>query len=529
MGLQDLNTTKEYTILRYCPSGFKLRPNQVEILKQVEDNWDRYHVIVIPAQVGSGKSLVAQTIARWRASKEETTATITPRVALQTQYQRDFPKVPTLMGKSRYSCTSDKGLSCADHFEIYDSYCSTCPYKAAKKAVEKSDNAVFNFHSYLYSKDYKDNLIVDEAHNIYSIMSEMFSAKIWKHQHNYPDDINVIGDVALWMEGVIKSQENRIRELEDRLGSIRFSKKHKITDVHKKEEVKLYLETKKVTDRYRMVLKGIRRAPTNFFIEHKEGMYRGELKDFLYIRPTTLHDSPEILWPQSTTKKIVMLSGTITELDMSHMGLVGKKILFVDAVNPIPPENRPVIVDNLINMSWKYQEKNIPKMVDKIDEVLSKHPNKKGIIHTTYGLAGKFRKKLKNKRIMWHTKEDKDEVLKKFLEAKDPVVLMACGFAEGIDLKGSNYEFQIITKIQWPSKEDKLIEYLYTHQIERIMWETVRTVQQQIGRICRGYDDYGVTYILDSSFGNVAKKRQGLFQRTTKYWPKSVVESIKFI
>lgn len=514
-------------ILDFCPNGFTLRDNQISILKQVQAVWNKSNVIVIPAPTGSGKSLIALTIAKYLEAKGESTAIITPKVALQDQYNDTFPYVPTLKGRSRYKCSD--GLSCADHYDIFESYCKECPYKKSKAAVEKSKKSIYNFHSYIYSKDYKDNLIIDEAHNIYSIMSDMFTTKIWKHQHNYPDDINEIGDVAIWMEKVIKDSEAKMSRLERSLGKLRFSKTHNITDPTKQKSVKDYLELKKNVEKYRTVMSGLRRAPTNFFIELKEEMYRGKMKECLLLRPTTLHDMPEILWPATTTKKIVMMSGTINSIDMRYMGLGGKKISFIDVINPIPKENRPIIVDNAVNMAYKYQDKNLPKLVDKIHEIMDKHPNKKGLIHTTYGIAAKLKSKLKSDRIMWHTKENKEDVLKSYMNSNDNKVLIACGFSEGVDLHGADYEFQIITKIQWPSKEDKLINFMYNYQIDRILWETVRITIQQAGRICRGADDYGVTYIVDSAFGNVAKKRRGLIDQTFKFWDKAILEAIKFI
>jgi Rad3-related DNA helicase len=516
------------SILDYCPPSFTLRDNQIKILKQVETNWSRYHVIIIPAAVGSGKSLIAQTIARWRASFDESTATITPRVALQGQYQESFPDVPSLKGRGRYSCQEGSKMSCEDHHEIFGKYCEGCVYKKAKADAIESPNSIFNFHSYILGKMYKDNLILDEAHNIFPVMGDMFSTTVWKHKHKYPDNFNELEDVSIWLEKVIKKTLADIISLESMFKELRTLTKH---TVRKEIEntYKVYQQHKRNLHKYKTVLGGLQRAPANFFIEHDEAFYNGRMKDCLRIRPTTLQDMPAILWPLDSTKKIVMMSGTISEVDVSYMGLQGMKVKFLDSDNPIPASNRPIVVDNPINMSWKYQEKNSPKMVEHLSMLMDRHPDTKGIIHTTYGLAARFKPLMRgNKRILWHTKDNREDILKQFLKSKKPVVLMACGFAEGIDLAGPDYGFQIISKVQWPSKADKMIDYLYTHQIERIVWDTVRTIIQQSGRICRGATDYGITYIVDGAFGNIKKKRNGLFQRSLRFWDKSIQDAIEW-
>jgi len=516
------------SIIDHCPEGFTLRDNQIKILRQVETHWNRFDVLVIPASVGSGKSLIAQTIARWRAAQGETTATITPKVSLQDQYRDSFPSVPTLKGKARYSCKSDKNMSCADHYDIYENYCKGCVYKTAKAKVSESANAVFNFQSYILGKMYKENLILDEAHNVFPVMGDMFSTVLWRHKHKYPSKLNDLGDAGIWLEKAIKSGMSEIITLEKKFKVLRGGQAHKVPKdlvrVHKN-----YKELRRNVEKYKTVLAGIQAAPTNFYMEHDEDMYRGSMKDCLKIRPTTLMGMPALLWPPDITKKIVLMSGTISEVDISYMGLNGMKVKYLQTDNPIPAENRPLIVDNTINMAWKYQQKNVPKMAEKLAEIMDTHPNGKGIIHTTYGLASKFKPLMKdNKRILWHDKDNKEEVLDKFLKSKEPVVMMACGFAEGLDLAGEIYEFQIISKIQWPSKADKFIDYLYTHHIERIVWDTVRIVIQQSGRICRSANDKGITYIVDASFGNVLKKRQGLFQRSYKFWGKDIIEAIEW-
>jgi Rad3-related DNA helicase len=520
------------SILDFVPEGFITTDGdaryeeQKSILLQVEKNYERFDVLVIPSDVGTGKSLLGQVISRWRESKKESTATIVHRVSLQNQYQDTFAGLDVLKGRQRYKCI-DGFKHCEEHYDLFEEYCTTCPYAAAKAKCISSANAVFNFQSYLLNKAYKDNLIVDEAHNILSIMGDFFSLVLWRHIHDYPDGIDTHGDVAIWLEAQLKTvgQELAQGREELRIAKDGSGGSHILPRKYQKISRKVK-ELSRLSKKYEQVLAGLQRAPMNYFIEHSKEEYRGELLDCLKIRPTTLRDMPEILWPQSHTKKIILMSGTIAPRDIAEMGLHGRKVKFLDTNNPIEPDRRQIIIRNPLNMSYKYQDKNIKPLALQIKGILEDHPDVKGMVHMTYGMAAKMKKLLKGDRFMWHTKENKEDVLKEFKAHEEPKVMIACGMSEGVDLAGPTFGFQIIAKVQWPSKQDKMIDMFYKKDIERIIWDTVRTIRQQSGRICRGADDRGVTYIIDSAFGNIRKKRQGLFQQSRQFWPDDIVKAM---
>ena len=98
--------------------------------------------------------------------------------------------------------------------------------------------------------------------------------------------------------------------------------------------------------------------------------------------------------------------------------------------------------------------------------------------------------------------------------------------SEGIDLAGAEFGYQILTKVPWPSKADKLTAHWYDTDIDWIAWMTVRDVVQACGRVNRYKGDKAVTYLLDISFGNPAKNRHGLITKFKKFFPQSFLERI---
>jgi len=521
------------SILEYCPKQFELREHQIEILRQVEAAWDKHFVITIPAGVGTGKSLIGQTIARWANTKKLSVGTITPRNKLQDQYTDSFPDVPSLKGRGKYQCEQLK-MSCSEGKELLGglshAYCSECPIQIAKEETIGSNNAIFNFQSYLLNKCTKNVVIIDEAHNALGVLEDSYTTILWQHKFNYPDNMNTCGEVAIWLEEVIKKETAKFKLLEEAILPHKETDLASVSSAIKRDVMKLrksHTNLSRQINKYKQVRRGLDKAPDNFFIERVEELYAGRKQPALKIRPTTLDGLPPVLWGKHT-RKLILMSGTINEIDIQDMGLGRRTCAIIKAQDPIDLKRKPFVVENLINMGYKYQDKNLPKMVAKIRDIMSRHADTKGVIHTTYGLAKKFQTQLNDTRVLYHTSENREEVLETFLTSEEPVVLVACGMSEGLDLAGEAFGFQMITKVMWPNKKDKLIDYRYKNNMPRILWDTVRTIRQQKGRIVRGPSDYGVTYMLDSAFGNVRLRRRGLFQQTISLWGDSFVNSIEW-
>lgn len=503
------------SILDHTPKGYTPWPNQIKALLDIEKSWDRNQVVVLVSPVGSGKSMVAMTVSEWRKSKGESTANVMHRVVLQDQYADTYPEVPILKGKARYECKS--GGTCHDTFENTDSYCEACPYQTAIIRATEEPVSIFNYQSYALRKIVKHNLILDEGHTASDIIAEMFSLSLWQGHHKYPMKMATHGDVAIWLEKEIISVTREHGELKDYAGN------------NPEEDLAKDISSLQQTlTLYRRVLEGLQRAPTDFFIEHIKGTFRGKQTNGLRVRPVNLSALPPIMWPHDT-KKILIMSATFTEADLSILGLKDRKIKFIECDSPIPVSHRKIIVDNPYNMSYKYQESNIPKQAAQLLKIFDLYPDQKGFIHLPYSMAEKMKDYLSaNPRVMWHDKDNKEDVLKQFIASKKPVIMLASGFAEGVDLKGEEFGFQVITKVMYPSMADKLNAMLYKEDHQRMAWQTVRTILQQSGRICRGPEDKGDTWIIDGAFGNKKKKRMGLYQRSNSYFPQYFKSSLEW-
>ena len=120
---------------------------------------------------------------------------------------------------------------------------------------------------------------------------------------------------------------------------------------------------------------------------------------------------------------------------------------------------------------------------------------------------------LKDKRILTHDSDNRDRVLWKHENGKQPTVLLTPSMSEGVDLKGDKARFQILCKVPYPYLGDKLVK----KRMNKWRWwyplQTAKTVVQSVGRSIRSMDDHAVTYILDSDWERFYYRNKNMFPK----------------
>lgn len=463
------------SFLKHFPKGMSPRKEQTRILdKELPQEWDAHDVIIINVPVAGGKSIIAKTISNvLNKERDETVALCTPTVILQDQYVEEFTELPSLKGQARYKCKS--GGSCADTADEEERHCVGCPYVKAKQEAEEAPTAVYNLHSYLYADDAKDIAILDEAHNSISSLRELYTFKFWAHIDNYPESMRTHGDVVIWLEHVLEVTSNKISSMKD------------------KAELRLL---KRYANKLKLLRDGLKKSPGDFYYQYDKQFYKNVMKDCLVIVPINLKYFFNKL---KTANKLILMSATFNSLDARELGLSDKKVLFIEAESEISPRNRPILMLPCYKANYENKKIMLPILAQYLEKLADKHKNK-GLIHITYDMIEPLKLLLEhNPRFIWHTKLNKDKQFKEFKKSKDSI-LMAAGMAEGVDLKGDEFSWQVITKVQFPSLGDGFVKYMQGSNKKWYTWQTVKTIIQQSGRICRTPTDYGITYILDSNF-----------------------------
>lgn len=82
---------------------------------------------------------------------------------------------------------------------------------------------------------------------------------------------------------------------------------------------------------------------------------------------------------------------------------------------------------------------------------------------------------------------------------------------EGYDFKDDQARWQIIAKIPYPYLGDRQVEAKKNMDPAWYDLQTIMSIVQASGRVCRSKEDHGVTYVLDSDFKSLWDKRKEMF------------------
>jgi len=511
------------SILNCVPEHIKLREIQEAFGRFMEENYDTHDVFVIGADVGSGKSWMAMMLANWVNEVHNKNVALTvPTKMLQKQYQDVFADVPLFKGMNNYKCNAVTEGTCKNTYTITGMCCkNNCTYQDARTEAKAAPVAIFNLHVYFNAKMHKTLFISDEAHNIAPTVYSLYGTNIWgceEDTNELPEDPNKIVEFLNNRIMHYSSQrqmaiENLNQDLADKLDA-KIDLFNNITALLLNEDAK------------------------NIIIKKKKDIYRGfaseesrnTMQEYLFIKPINISKLAEkLFWPQgSVVEKIILLSATINEVDIDLLGLNNKKVCYFNYKSPIPPDRRPFIVWPIANMSYKTRKTDLEKLIKGIIRVADANPEK-GIIHCTYETAEKLKLAIGHDgRYIFHNKRNKEDQYNYFRETKENKILVASGMSEGIDLPDDAARWQIITQVMYPSLQDEVNVWRINNKPDLYAWDTVKTIRQQTGRVCRSQEDFGKTYMLDTQFLNLWYRThtERIKLGKSSLWSDSFVESI---
>ena len=475
------------------------RVQQQEILQAIEENIDKYDVFVIESPTAVGKSLMAEALAKYLGS----TAILTPTNILLQQYQQDFPNLNYLYkkdmieyhdkatdnvvitfdnsidltgieSKPMYECLAPEKYKCQKHWKA----CVDCKYAKDKAKLRCIGTHAMNYYMYLALKNRQEvmahNLILDEAHNIIPMITDLASNILWKPPKGLYDDADII---------------------------------EYIESLPKKRKV------------LKHVISSYKAGKPAYSFEYCREYLRGVPTFGLKVKPIDIREYKPILWPHYI-KKIFLMSATINFKDIEELGLAHKRVFYVSSDSPISPVLRPTLVDPVGHLSYQNENALLPKVAAACKKYMYLFHSAKGVIHCPYRLVEKLKPLLEGEdRIIWHDRTNKMKKYREFRARKDNAVLVASGLYEGVDLVEDLGRWQIIVKCPYPSLKDSAINYKANKDETWYAWETIKLLLQASGRICRTPTDFGATIMLDKNF-------EVLYSKYNRLWPEWFKESL---
>lgn len=462
------------SILSYFPG--EPRPQQVKALLEVEKHWDDADIFIVQAPVSTGKSRIAVTISRWLFKEKHARSNIlVPTNILLEQYKSEFTKLHFIQRKDLYRCkntldTTEMDEANCDYVSKLrgdgdkPEYCPDCCYLKAVRLAHKTPYMVANYWSYMALKLFKPVVIIDESHNLTHVIRDLEGKRLWRKDYAYPSNVTNYQQLLDWV-----------------------TKHHRLA-----------------TDKKLQILKDeLENGRQRYLVEKGFDLYRNEEQECLKMLPLDISNAKPYLWPRNKVQKIIMMSATFSEVDLETLGLTGRRVIMINTDSPIPVENRPVIYKPIVNSSHAFQDTAVVRLAQWLKEMAVIKQGTKGFVHCTYGMAAKLQQQVRcDSRFVFHDNQNK---LSRYHEwrASPPehgLIFIGCGLEEGIDLKGPDYGWQVIAKAQYASLAEPAVRYQAENKPKEYVWDALRKCAQSCGRICRAVDDYGETYLVDSTF-----------------------------
>jgi Rad3-related DNA helicase len=483
---------------------------------------------IIQASTGFGKSLVGMITGAYYG---QFTYLVSSK-QLQDQLESDFPEVVVMKGRNNYSCTKFPMLSAAECLHTSQDPCKykhvQCPYESAKKRAMSAKYRVLNYHYFLnevnYVGKFSENtlLICDEADLLEFLLTDFICLKIpgkliKELNIKYPkykttQSENALEEWSVWAETEAKPKiSNELSKVED--------------------EISMYYgnggdDIKKLIRKKQQLSGAIERL--NIFLTHVDDDWLYEestfgqnkkYKDYptITFKPTWLTESLAHNYFFSHSRHVIFMSATFPpRLVMSKLfGCPPDQFQLKDIPSPYAIENRKIILNPAADMTYKKFDKEVYKLIEKIKEIISKHKNQKGIIHTvSYKLNKLIVDTINNPRLITHDNKNRAEVIDRFKYSDKPLILVSPSITRGVDFPAEQCEFQICAKAPFKSLGDKLTNSrVHSSKIGNLWYKaiTAQEVIQSCGRGVRSSTDKCITYMLDKQICDLILDNRKLF------------------
>ena len=509
------------------------RGTQREALADIESAFEAGNdVVLIRAPTGSGKSLLARAIAGCARTIEEAAPSdatgayyTTPQVSQLDDVASDdlLEDLRIIRGKRNYDCilpgeenTPVNRAPCA-RVRGYD--CAVkhrCPYFSDRAIASNREIAAMTLAYFMRTAGSdvfrkRDVVVIDEAHGL-AEWAEMY-ATIDLNPRTVPiwDDLKVpeidvserrsdgsseqgsdggLDRMARYAEQLVATCERRKDELlrKGDLSAEEAGRRDRLQEL--RGELKWFLEDYRNPD-----------SPTTWVVDQPDG--EGGAITLKPMDPERyLHHT---VWDRGD--KFALLSATILNKDAfcRQVGLNPDRVALVDVEHTFPVENRPLYDVAQGKMTYEHRDETLPKIARLIVRIMANHPDEKGLIHAhSYDIAGQLADRLSafgvGDRLVTHEREDRDAQLESWKARDDASVFVAVKMEEALDLKGDLARWQVLCKAPFLNTGDSRVAY----RLEEGQWawyyrSALRTVIQACGRVVRAPDDYGATYVADSS------------------------------
>lgn len=519
---QDMNAAEraKAELSHYIDKPF--REFQEEAIRYIQDSRKKY--VFLEAPTGSGKSLIAMVSGVMAGGA---TYAVHSKV-LQNQIVDDFPEARSLFGRANYSCIDDEdGIrSCDECHSTMSNPCevkSRCKYEIQKRLVLASKLRILNYDyllseinyvgrfSYAKNKQLIGASIIDEADNLENTLVGFISLTFTEYalsRLNLLKEVELLKKSSKFSDQLISDWKDFCEDAKTRAMSILLRLNKEIEDLEKPFS---HADIKLIKNRNRLV-RLIERM--DIFLRNVDDTWLYDTQDGRHtFRPLWLTEeiANHYLWQHS--RKWVLLSATFlpVHLEAKRLGIPLDEVDYKCLQCTFPVERRQTYIENVASLTAKTMDKEVPKIIARVSQIVNERPNVKGLIHAvSYRLANQIYEGCKDDRLIIHNSKNRQEILEHFMNSDDPQVLISPSMERGVSLEQDLCRFIIVVKAPFLYLGDKIVSARVYSSILGKEWfdaTMLASVLQMTGRGMRSADDYCENFILDEQFQRVMNKR----------------------
>ena len=507
------------------------RGAQEQALRDIRDAFAAGNdVVLVRAPTGSGKSLLARAICGAAATVEESRprdATdayyTTPQVSQLDDVASDalLDDFQVIRGKRNYTCLLDgeedtpvNQAPCARQRGFDCSVKHRCPYYSARAIASNRRIAAMTLAYFMQTAGSdvfrkRDVVVIDEAHGL-AEWAEMY-ATIDLSPRTVPvwDDLRVPG-----VEEASDPLERTVRFADALVGVCTNAK----DDLLAKQELSPDEAARR--DRLQELISELKwfvddardpQSPTTWVVDQPGGADSSisikPLDHARYLKHT--------VWDRGNS--FALLSATILnkEAFCRGVGLNPDRVALVDVPHTFPLEHRSLYDVTQGKMTYEHRDETIPKIARLLVRLMAAHPDEKGLVHChSYRIQERLHERLAGMgvaaRVRGHGRDDRNDALEAWKASSKPTLFLSVKMEEALDLNGDLCRWQVLCKAPYLNTSDSRV----ARRLEDGQWAwyhraALRTVIQACGRVVRAPDDYGATYLADSSLLDLFDRARG--------------------
>lgn len=452
---------------------------------------------------------------------------VTQNKLLQDQYMADFPDdLFCLKGLGNYNCYHDIGKTCDEsrcgrirkkkEDETFPKICPrNCEYDEATAQARRSSilmlNAAKAFNiiktsRFIPNPWYPAMIIYDEGHGVEPQLDNEASFMI-KAEELEKIGLNFFDYFEKPSIGEVDDLVQRLKGLRKDAGRV-YSVEESAPDSFR--DLKKLKKSESICNKVDELISNI---------DEKNIEYVNASTECIDLRPLQVHGIFEKFLGFPT----IFLSATLLSKEgfCSTVGLEPQDVGWVSIDSPFPVQNRKIYNFFPIGskgLTYQNQEEQTPVILERVREMLLRHPKERGIIHThTYKWALKIfdlnnERDFRGRFLYPRNAAEQKEILKIHSES-DNTVLLSPSMTEGVDLKADLARFCGLVKVPYLPINDPVIQARMNEDELWYGYKSIMTFIQAAGRGVRSTEDYCVTYLLDPGFVKFINRYRSLFPK----------------